>query len=248
MGEITLCAICATKGRAQVFYKKAYPLLLSLGVPFLVGVEQSEAEDYSLPAEISVVYPDGIGQATALKILAKKSKAKYILKIDDDVFGFRTPAGIPKFKENIPRFIQTLENYEKCGGIAFLYEQEFYQDHSKMYSFMNHRLQTVYLVRAFFLESTRRHDPFEDICTFMEIVDQGFFTLLCPLNRIKCLPVGETPGGLNDANRAEMGMRAILKMRVDFPSFQIGIKNRSDKSWKVEPDYSKEKMLKKIRL
>lgn len=248
MGTHEIAAICATKNRAKIFHAKAHPFLISLGIPFWIGIEESDVAAYGIEGENVIRYPDGTGLSKALSILAKASGAKYILKIDDDVSGFQNEPQMPSIQENIPKFVAKLDSHSACGGIVFPYQQEFYHNERKLFTFMNARLQTAYIIRAKFFESTRRHDPFEDFCTFLEIVDQQYFTLLCPVNKIKCLPVGETPGGLNDGNRAEMGMKAILKMQRDFPSFQIGVKYRPDKSWKVEPDYSKNKALKKIRL
>lgn len=237
-----MIALIPSKGRPDILKKCALPMLSKMGIPYLVNIEVGERESYGeIPNAIYSV--NNIGLVGALENLKCECSEDLIFKIDDDVLGFTG-----QILEMLPKFEKAFLKHEKLGAIAFPYDHEFYYGERAVFSHYNARLQTCYIIRKDLFCAGGIFDPFEDFCHFISLRTKGFFTLLSPTTKIRCKPVGETPGGLNDGSRNVRSMAAIKKIQAHYPTLKIGVKNRPEKNWKFEPDFSKEPLLKKKKI
>lgn len=238
---MNLKVIVPTKGREKIFRACAEPFVKSLEYPYLVGIEGGERQEYG-EVENAVYSSDGIGQNGAITNLKNQSTdTDLFLKIDDDVRGFTGELNML-----IPKFIRAFETHEKLGAIAFPYQQEFYHNQPRVFSHYNARLQTCYMIRAELLGGEGIFDPFEDFCHFIRLRTLGYYTLLSPTTKIKCMPVGTTHGGLNDTpDRDQRSLAALKKIQAYYPKLRIGIKNKPDRPWRYEPDFNQEPLLRK---
>lgn len=251
--SLKLAAITPSRNRPSILRKHALPFLTSLGIEYRIGLEQTDSQQYdSVPN--AVYSADNIGITGALlSMRASLSNTELLFKIDDDVRGFTG-----NLKKNLPVFIAQFEKHPKLGAICFPYEQEFYYPARKLFSYVNARLQTCYIIRQELLGSWLGNvydpvvkpfgDPFEDFLHFIDMRSKGYFTLLASANRIKCLPVGKGVGGLQDFNRAEYGLKTIKEIIQMYPKLNLQIRHKSESSWQYEPDWSKEPLLQKQKL
>lgn len=206
-----------------------------LGLPFKIFVEPQDYEKYAEYEEHLVVIKKndkGLGYAnTQMKKYAEQNGYDAVFKIDDDV------KKIGNIEKDIERILQTLHKRKKTGAITFHYDFEFYADDKRLFTAINARMQTAYIIKTEAWKPTEKIGCFEDFWGFMQLIQNNWQTLLCGKHRITMSKmVGDGDGGMQNFNREKLAKKAILKFQQHDPS--IGIVVKENKPWKLEPKFT----------
>lgn len=225
--KITLQAVVASKRRKKVWETYAKKFIGSLGIDYLISLEQEDFEEYDEPNAIQLG-ESNMGMGYSLEALKRHSTADLLWKLDDDVKGFTGDIA-----ESLPEIMAAFERDPKLGAVVFPYSFEFYKgDETKMFTAKNARCQTSYIIRRELWHPTQEVSTFEDFFTFLNLVSKGYHTLELGNHKLKCKPVGKGAGGLQDLDRYEMAKKEVKLFQA---ITDIEIVFKKDKPWKIEP-------------
>lgn len=172
---------------------------------------------------------------------AVENKFDLVLKLDDDVRGFVQRFSARKnleksqtiFLDMIEDCRPMFEKEQRLGGIGYPYAHQMWE--VKKWLSVNSRLQTCYMVRASHMRTPYEHlQHWEDFYRFLRILNMNQLTLRYGLAGIECEPVGKTPGGCQDFDRASQAQKSMAYLNRMWPGIAW---KRTDHSWGVEPDF-----------
>ena len=225
-------AIVPSKGRADVFAKYGKKFVDSLGVDSVVVLEKEDYDNYDHPNKLMLEKSNaGLGYSLSCgKQYAKENGYDLIFKVDDDV------TGVGNIVEDLETIITYFEKYENLGAICFPYDFEFYNKSDKLFTHINKRVQTCYLIRTDSFRPMEGINTFEDFSQFFHIVNNNEFTLFCARHAIKCKPVGGGTGGCQAFDRKAQAEKEIEYFTSIDPT--IGVIIKENKSWYYEPKFT----------
>ena len=233
-----LVAVVCSKNRVKELSTSALPFVKSLGVDYFIVVEPQEKEAYLKVVELDkliVLEKSNQGLGYALKS-AKEEVLKRgydaIFKIDDDVRGLLNIDGV-SIKKDLPKICQALEKFPTAAAVCFPYDFEWYAAENKLFSRINKRIQTCYIIKVKHAFYDKRVSTFEDFWQFLNIRNHNLDTLYCHKYLIHCKPVGKAKGGLQDFDRSKLALKEINLFKQIDPSVQVI--EKPDKPWRYEP-------------
>lgn len=204
-----------------------------LKLPFKIFVEPQDEEAYAeYKAHIVVIEKNdqSLGYAlTQIKSYVTKHTYDLVFKIDDDVKGIGT------IEEDMDKVFKAFQ-LKSIHAICFPYKQEFYSFTKSMFSRINKRLQTCYIIRASAFAPSANIVCFEDFYQFLKIIQSRGQTLFCSRHSITCSAVGSGKGGLQDFDRSILANKSIAIFKRIDPT--ITVKHKPLKPWKVEPKFT----------
>jgi hypothetical protein len=228
-----LLLVFPSKGRPENIQKYSIPLAEKLGEDYKIFIEPEETETYKFDNQI-ILPENKMGLNRSVKFAdnyALENGYDLIFKIDDDV------KSIGEIEKDLGLIKKAFRN-KKIGAVCFPYSFEWYAKSKKLFTRLNKRMQTCYIIRAGLYQSTEKISVFEDFYQFLMLRQNGYNTLYCPKHMIDLAKmVGEGKGGLQlysrDREKAEKAIR-------HFQSIDSSIKmiEKPDKKWKVEPKFT----------
>jgi hypothetical protein len=224
----------ASKARADVLMSNALPFAKRLGLDYRIFVEPQDEQAYKMSNVVLLRENNrGLGYATAsAKEYAVRHGYELLFKVDDDV------QSIGSVEQDIDRLIRAFK-MPTIGAVCFPYSFEFYAKTDKLFSRVNKRMQTCYMVRTEAYSPSSQVSTFEDFYQFLQLRQLGYDTLYCSKHLIKCKPVGGGKGGLQLFDRKEMAKREIALFQSIDPT--IGIVHKPGKPWAYEPKFNSPK-------
>ena len=201
-----------------------------LGLDYRVFVEPQDANQYGFD---NVVFLDandkGLGYANlfAKNYAARNGYALYF-KVDDDV------KGIGQIEKDLPAVLAAFK-ISRVGAVVFPYSFEWYAKTDKLFSRINKRVQTCYIIRTELFSPVEEVSTFEDFYQYLILRQRGYDTLYCSRHMIDCAPVGGGSGGLQSFDRAQMALKEISIFKGIDPSIEVV--SKPDKPWKYEPKF-----------
>ena len=224
--------VVPSKGRPDVFSKFGKKFIATLGVDSVVLLEKEDYELYDHPNKVLLEKSNaGLGYSLSCgKKYAKENGYDIIFKIDDDVKGIGT------IVDDLETIISYFEKYPNLGAVCFPYDFEFYNKSDKLFTHINKRIQTCYLIRTDSFRPMEGVNTFEDFSQFFHIVNNNEFTLFCARHAIKCKPVGGGTGGCQAFDRKEQAEKEIEYFKSIDPT--IGVIVKENKSWYYEPKFT----------
>jgi hypothetical protein len=205
-----------------------------LGLDYKIFVEPQDIESYSFENVVEIdANNKGLGYATLFaKNYATKHGYDLYFRIDDDV------KGIGSIEKDITKIIDSFK-LKKVGAVVFPYSFEWYAKTEKLFSRINKRTQTCYIMRLDLFRPRADVSTFDDFYQFLMLRKDGFDTLFCSRHLIDCAPVGKGTGGLQAFNREEMAKKEIsIFKRID-PN--IDVISKPNKPWRYEPKFKGKK-------
>jgi hypothetical protein len=223
-----------SKGRPENITKFVLPFMSRLKLDYKIFVEPQDASRYNFSnVEVIGENDKGLGYSTSCaKSYAKANGYDLMFKLDDDV------QAIGSVEQDIEKLIRAFD-IPTVGAVCFPYSFEFYAKTEKLFSRVNKRVQTCYMIRTEAYKPTEQISTFEDFYQFLLLRQAGYDILYCSKHLIKCKPVGVGKGGLQSFNRAEMAKKEIAIFRAIDPSIEVITK--PDKPWKYEPKFTHKK-------
>jgi hypothetical protein len=220
-----------SKARPGVLSSNALPFAKRTGLDYRIFVEPQDAQAYTMNNVVHLKENDrGLGYATsAAKEYAVRNGYELMFKVDDDV------QAIGNVEQDLPRLIKAFE-IPSVGAICFPYSFEFYAKTNKLFTKVNKRIQTCYMIRTEAFSPSPQVSTFEDFYQFLLLRQAGYDTLYCSKHDIKCKPVGGGKGGLQVFDRKEMAKREIAIFQSIDPS--ITVISKPNKPWKYEPKFT----------
>lgn len=248
----TLVAV-PSRGRAHRLDKTVLRWLKHVeALPIVFFVEPAQAPDYMAALQhhpnigLNILPDNNQGLEYALHqifLYAKLGGFDLVFHVDDDVTGWtcRTsakdePASARRFEQAVVDAVPMFEKYPALGGVGYPYSFQMFD--VRMWTGMNQRLQTSYLVRTEFMETP--YDRTFEWCDFyrtLRIRSANCFTLRYGLMGIDCEPVAGNAGGAQDFPRAERAEAT----RAYFQKLCPDLRWRSvpGKPWTHEPDFGR---------
>lgn len=229
------CLVCVpSKGRAGNIKKYVEPFMKRLSLDYRVFVEPQEAEYYKFDNVVVLDDNDkGLGYATSFaKNYAKEKGYDLYFRIDDDV------KGIGEIEKDIDRIIKAF-SIQKVGAVVFPYSFEWYAKTEKLFTRINKRTQTCYIIRTNLFRPDNRVSTFDDFYQYLLLRNDNYDTLYCSKHLIDCAPVGGGTGGLQVFDRSEMALQEINIFKSIDPT--IKVISKPDKPWKYEPKFTGKK-------
>lgn len=223
-----------SKKRPENIIKYVLPFVNRLGIDYKIFIEPQDANLYNY-ANIELHNENDIGLGGALlsiKKFAIKNKYDAIFKIDDDV------KGIGEVEKDMEKLTKAL-SIPNVAAICFPYKFEFYAKTEKLFTRVNKRIQTAYLIKVNSFRPSKDINTFEDFYQFLQIRLNGEDTLYCSKHLIDCAPVGSGKGGLQDFDRELMAKKEIALFRAIDST--ISLIHKPDKAWKYEPKFNDKK-------
>ena len=227
--------IIPSKARPDNIAKFTTPFVNRLGLDYRIFVEPQDEQNYR-PFPNVITLPannKGLGYST---MYAKKYAAQHgydlIFRIDDDV------KMIGEIENDIDKIIASFR-IDKVGAVVFPYDFEFYAKTEKLFSRVNKRTQTCYIIRTSIFEPREDVSTFDDFYQYLIMRQKGYDTLYCSKHLIKCSPVGQGKGGLQVFDRSEMALKEIQIFKSIDPS--IDVIEKPNKPWKFEPKFTDKK-------
>jgi hypothetical protein len=220
-----------SKARPEVLSSNALPFAKRTGLDYRIFVEPQDAQAYTMANVVHLKENDrGLGYATSsAKEYAVKNGYDLMFKVDDDV------QAIGNVEQDLQRLIKAFE-IPAVGAICFPYSFEFYAKTDKLFTRVNKRVQTCYMIRTEAFSPSPQVSTFEDFYQFLLLRQSGYDTLYCSKHSIKCKPVGGGKGGLQMFDRKEMAKREIAIFQSIDPS--IAVISKPDKPWGYEPKFT----------
>ena len=222
-----------SKKRPQVFEKFTKQFISKFDCDKILVLEKEDYNDYDFENKLMLEKSNqGLSYSLkAIKNYALENNYDLIFKIDDDVKSIGT------VWEDIDKLIKPFETHLELGAICFPYRFQFYDINKKLFTHVNKRLQTCYIIRTscYFIDQ-KTSNLFEDFYNFMMLRKQGYFTLFCSRHGIDCKPVGEGNGGIQCFDRKKLAVEAIREFKAIDPSIEVITKK--DKSWYYEPKFT----------
>lgn len=231
-----------SKKRPEVFEKFAKPFINKFDCDKILVLEKEDYNDYDFDNKLMLEKSNqGLSYSLkAIKKYAHENKYDLIFKIDDDVKTIGT------VWEDIDKIIAPFETHIELGAISFPYRFQFYDKSDRLFTHINKRLQTCYIIRtSCYSIDQKASNLFEDFYNFMMLRMQGYFTLYCAKHDIDCKPVGEGKGGIQCFDRKELAIEAIREFKAIDPTIEVITKK--DRSWYYEPKFT-DKMYKSKKL
>jgi hypothetical protein len=234
MAPKVLCCI-PSKGRPDNIEKYVKPLMAKLQLPYKVFIEPQDKEHYPQNDNIHVI-PDnnmGLGYvSTHMKAYAEENGYELIFRVDDDV------AAIGTLEEDM-KAVLTVFKVPQIKAVCFPYDFEWYAITKKLFSRVNKRIQTCYIIRASSFNPRPQIKCFEDFYYFLDIITNKGKTLYCSRHGIKCPAVGSNKGGLQAFDRSELAKASIKIFKGIDPT--IDVIHKPDRAWKIEPKFTHKK-------
>jgi hypothetical protein len=223
-----------SKGRPESIRSNTLPLVKRLGLDYRIFVEPQDAEAYSFANVVTLPENDkGLGYSTSIaKQYAVINGYDLMFRLDDDVHE------IGNLENDIAKVLDVFK-MPTVGAVVFPYSFEFYAKTDKLFSRVNKRTQTCYIIRTKCFEPSASVSTFDDFYQFLLLRQAGLDTLFCSRHMIKCKPVGKGKGGLQCFDRKEMAKREIAIFQAIDPS--ITIISKPDKPWGYEPKFTSPK-------
>lgn len=223
-----------SKGRPENVKKFVLPFMGRLKLDYKIFVEPQDAAKYAF-ANVEVIDANdkGLGYVTSYaKKYAEHHNYDVMFRIDDDVKGIGT------IENDIDKIIGAFK-IEKVGAIVFPYSFEFYAKSIKLFTRVNKRSQTCYIIRTKLFRPSVDVSTFDDFYQYLLLRNDGYETLLCSRHLIECAPVGSGNGGLQAFDRQAMAKKEIAIFKAIDPTIEIIIK--PNKPWKYEPKFTDKK-------
>jgi hypothetical protein len=227
----TIVAI-PSKNRPQNIEKFVLPFMSRLNLDFAIFVEPQDYENYKQFPNV-VQMPEnnkGLGYATMFaKKYAEQNNYDLYFRIDDDV------KAIGELENDLNKVVDVFK-FTKIGAVVFPYDFEFYAKTKALFSKINKRTQTCYIIRTKLFEPREDVSTFDDFYQYLLLRNKGYDTILCSKHSIKCAPVGGGKGGLQMFDRSQMALKEIQIFKSIDPTIDVVIKE--DKPWKYEPKFT----------
>lgn len=223
-----------SKGRPENIKKFVQPFMGRLKLDYKIFVEPQDAATYPFEnVEVIDANDKGLGYATSCaKAYAKSHGYELMFKVDDDV------KGIGSIENDIEKVLAAFK-IEKIGAVVFPYSFEFYSKSTKLFTRVNKRLQTCYIIRERLFRPSPDVSTFEDFYQYLLLRTGAYDTLFCSKHLIECSPVGSGSGGLQVFDRQAMAKKEIAIFRAIDPT--IAIITKPNKPWKYEPKFTDKK-------
>lgn len=229
------CLVCIpSKGRPNNIKKYVEPFMQRLGLDYKIFVEPQDVEQYRFSNVVLLNSNDkGLGYATAFaKKYAEENGYDLVFKIDDDT------KAIGEIEKDIDRIIKAFDIH-KVGAVVFPYAFEWYAKTDKLFTRVNKRIQTCYIIRTKLWRPNESVSTFEDFYEFLLLRNDNYDTLYCSKHLIDCDPVGGGTGGLQSFDRSRMALNEInIFKSIDST---IKVVSKPDKPWKYEPKFTGKK-------
>jgi len=227
--------VIPSKGRPKNREKYVLPFMQRLGLDYRIFVEPQDFEHYKIYPNV-VVLPEnnkGLGYST---LFAKQYAEQYgydlFFRNDDDV------KAIGSIEDDINKILESFK-IPKVGAVVFPYDFEFYAKTDKLFTRINKRTQTCYIIRTNLFEPRVDVSTFDDFYQYLLLRHKGYDTLYCSKHLITCAPVGGGKGGLQMFDRSEMALKEIQIFKgIDST---IDVISKPDRPWKYEPKFTDKK-------
>ena len=229
------CLVCIpSKARPNNIKKYVEPFMQRLGLDYKIFVEPQDAEQYRFSNVVLLDANDkGLGYATAFaKKYAEENGYDLYFRIDDDV------KGIGEIEKDIDRIIKAFD-IQKVGAVVFPYSFEWYAKTDKLFTRVNKRTQTCYIIRTKLFRPDNRISTFDDFYQYLLLRNDNYDTLYCSKHLIDCAPVGGGSGGLQVFDRSKMALNEINIFKSIDSTIKVITKH--DKPWKYEPQFTDKK-------
>jgi hypothetical protein len=222
-------AVIPSKQRPELFQKVCRPFVDNLGIDTIVVLEPEDYDQYDYPNKLKLERSNaGIWYAlTEAKRYAEENGYDVIFKIDDDV------SAVGEIANDLTEILSYFNAYPNLGAVVFPYDFEFYAKSKRLFTHVNKRVQTCYLIRTSSFRPREEINTFEDFYQFFQMVYHNEFTLFCARHPIKCKPVGSGAGGHQAFDRKEQAAKEIAVFQSMDPT--VGIIVKEDKRWYYEP-------------
>lgn len=229
------CLVCIpSKARPNNIKKYVEPFMSRLGLDYKIFVEPQDKELYKFSNVVTLDANDkGLGYATSFaKNYAEQKGYELYFRIDDDV------KCIGEIEEDIGKILDAFK-IKKVGAIVFPYSFEWYAKSEKLFTRINKRTQTCYIIRTKLFRPDTRISTFDDFYQYLLLRKDNYDTLYCSKHLIDCAPVGGGNGGLQCFDRSEMALKEINIFKSIDPT--IKVISKPDKPWKYEPKFTGKK-------
>lgn len=230
------CLVCIpSKGRPNNIQKYTLPFMHRLGLDYRIFVEPQDYDSYSMFENVITLPKNnqGLGYSTLFaKNYAEQNQYDLYFRIDDDV------QAIGEIEKDIEKIIASFQ-IQKVGAVVFPYDFEFYAKSQKLFSRINKRSQTCYIIRTNLFMPRIDVNTFDDFYQYLLLRQKNYDTLYCSKHLIKCAPVGGGKGGLQMFDRSEMAKKEIQIFKSIDPTIEVI--SKPDKPWKYEPKFTDKK-------
>lgn len=226
--------IIPSKGRPSNVARYVLPFMARLKMEYKIFVEPQEADLYPFPG-VEVIPENNLGLGYATSYAKEYAEARgydLVFKVDDDV------KGIGSVENDMARILSAFD-IDKVGAVVFPYSFEFYAKTEALFSRVNKRIQTCYLIRTQLFRPSKDVSTFEDFYQFLLLRQSGYDTLFCSRHMINCAAVGSGKGGLQGFDREAMARKEINIFRSIDPTIEVVAK--PGKPWKHEPKFTSNK-------
>jgi len=227
--------IIPSKARPDNIAKYTIPFVESMGLDYRIFVEPQDEQNYIAFPNVIILPANnrGLGYSTMYaKKYAIDNGYDLIFKIDDDV------QAIGEIQKDLDKILASFK-ISKVGAVVFPYDFEFYAKTEKLFTRVNKRIQTCYIIRTSLYKPSEEISTFEDFYEYLLLRQKGYDTLYCSKHLIKCSPVGQGKGGLQVFDRSEMALKEIQIFKSIDPSIEVIEKPK--KPWKFEPKFTDKK-------
>lgn len=218
-----------SKKRAETFEKYTKKLLVDINYDSALFLEAEDYDQYDYHTKVQLPESNkGISYSLSyIKQYAEENGYDAIFKIDDDLRKFGNVF------EDMPAILEQLEKYPKLSAVTFPYSFEFYAKSKNLFTHINKRVQTCYIIKTDRFRPQIGINTFEDFWQFFQIINNDEFTLFCAKHMIDCKPVGSGEGGHQCFDRKEQAIKELEVFKKIDPTIDIIVK--PDRSWYYEP-------------
>lgn len=222
-------AIVPSKQRPELFQKVCRPFIDSLGIDTILILEREDYDKYDYPNKLMLERSNaGIWYALSQgKRYAEENGYDVVFKIDDDV------SAVGNIADDLEDILSYFVSHKSLGAVVFPYDFEFYAKSNKLFTHINKRVQTCYLIRTTSFRPRESINTFEDFYQFFQMINNNEFTLFCARHAIKCKPVGSGSGGHQVFDRKQQAQEEIKLFQKIDPT--VGVIIKEDKRWYYEP-------------
>lgn len=229
------CLVCIpSKARPNNIKKYIEPFMQRLGLDYRIFVEPQDYEQYKFDNVIVLdANNKGLGYATSFaKNYAEENGYDLVFKIDDDT------KSIGQIENDIEQVLNSF-SFKKLGAVVFPYSFEWYAKTEKLFTRVNKRIQTCYIIRTKLWRPSKYVSTFEDFYEYLLLRNDNYDTLYCSKHLIDCAPVGGGSGGLQVFDRSDMALKEISIFKSIDPT--VKVISKPDKAWKYEPKFTGKK-------
>ena len=229
------CLVCIpSKARPNNIKKYVEPFMQRLGLDYRIFVEPQDYEQYKFDNVVVLDANDkGLGYATSCaKNYAEENDYDLYFRVDDDV------KGIGQIELDIDRLLGAFK-IGRVGAVVFPYSFEWYAKSDKLFTRINKRAQTCYIIRTKLFRPDKNVSTFDDFYQYLLLRNDNYDTLYCSKHLIDCAPVGGGSGGLQAFDRSDMALKEINIFKSIDPT--IKVISKPNKAWKYEPKFTDKK-------